>query len=141
MIGRRVVDEVGAYEESLLGSTRRVGPRHGRQDARAFAGQNLVATVVAAIGQDHDLPRVGSLLGPIAHQHELGAVVTLVDDLVGDDEMMLRIDRDLDVVADDAGAAPARRHRARVRVGQGDLSVVRGLYLLLHLAQEGHLPA
>ena len=60
---------------------------------------------------------------------------------MGYDEMMLGGDGDLDVVADDASTAPARRHGAGVRIGQRDLSVVRGFHALLHLAREGHLSA
>jgi hypothetical protein len=69
-------------------------PRHGRQDARAFAGQNLVATVVATIGQDHDLPRIDGSTGLTAHRHELGPVAALDDDIMGYDEMMLGVDGD-----------------------------------------------
>ena len=141
VIGRGVVDEVGAHKEPLLSSTPRVGRRHSQQDASAFTGQNLVPVVVAAIGQGRDLLRADGLSSLTIHRNELGSVVALVDDVMGDDEMMLGIDGDLDVVADDAGAAPARRHGARVRVGQGDLPVVRDLHLRLHLAQEGHLSA
>ena len=57
-------------------------------------------------------------------RHELGPVVALVDDVMRHDEMMLGIDGDLDVVADDARAASARRHGAGIRIGQRDLSVV-----------------
>src|ERR1700716_1207978 len=39
--------------------------------------------------------------------------------------MMLCIHSDLYVIADDARAAPARRHRTRIRVGQGNLPIGR----------------
>jgi hypothetical protein len=39
--------------------------------------------------------------------------------------MMLGIDGDLHVVADDAGTAPAGCHRTAVGMGQGDLLVRR----------------
>src|SRR5258705_8324719 len=46
--------------------------------------------------------------------------------------MVLDIDRDLHVVAYDAGAATARCHRAAVRVGQRYLLIWRSQHLLLH---------
>src|SRR3979490_88277 len=49
--------------------------------------------------------------------------------------MMLRIHGDLHVVADDARAASARRHRTRIRVGQGNLLIERSEHLLLDRSQ------
>src|SRR5258708_39388969 len=49
--------------------------------------------------------------------------------------MMLRIYGDLHVVADDAGAASARRHRTRIRIGQRNLLIGRGEHLLLDRSQ------
>src|ERR1700732_3881093 len=45
--------------------------------------------------------------------------------------MMVGIARDLHVVADDAGAAAARRHRTAVWIGQRDLLIGRRKHLLL----------
>src|SRR6266480_1635842 len=53
--------------------------------------------------------------------------------------MMLRIHSDLYVIADDARAAPARRHRTRIRVGQGNLLIGRGQHLLVDRFQTLHL--
>jgi len=60
--------------------------------------------------------------------------------------MMLGVDCDLHIVADDAGAAPARRHRAAVGISQRDLLVGRCKHRilvgfeLLHLScQPGEL--
>ena len=56
--------------------------------------------------------------------------------------MVLGVDGDLHVVTDDAGAAPARSHRAAVGIGERDLLVSRGQHLFLvgfealHLACE-----
>ena len=44
---------------------------------------------------------------------------------------MAGIDRDLHVVADDAGTTPARRHRTAIGIGQRDLLVRRSEHLLL----------
>jgi hypothetical protein len=46
-------------------------------------------------------------------------------------QVMVRIDRDLHVVADDAGTAAARRHRTAIGIGQGDLLVRRSQHALL----------
>ena len=53
--------------------------------------------------------------------------------------MVLGIDRDLHVVAHDAGAATARCHRAAVRVGQRYLLIWRSQHLLLHRREALHL--
>ena len=84
-----IVEAVDVAGQSLVASARvwRI--------TRTFAGQNLVAVVVAAIGQDHDLTRADGLPGFAALQHELGPVVALVDDVMGHDEMKLGIDGDL----------------------------------------------
>src|ERR1700734_1772624 len=50
---------------------------------------------------------------------------------MSDNQMVLGIDGDLHVVADDAGAATARRHRTAVGIGQRDLLVRRSAHLLL----------
>ena len=64
--------------------------------------------------------RTACLLG---HREQLGAVMADVGDFVGDDQMVLGIDRGLHVVADDAGAAATGGHRARIRISQRDLPV------------------
>ena len=53
--------------------------------------------------------------------------------------MVLSIDRDLHVVPDDAGTAPARRHRAGVRIGERDLLVGRGEHLFFDRREAPHL--
>src|SRR5207253_4861745 len=55
MIVLGVVDEVLPGEEAALGAARRQGLGYDRRDARAFAGQDLVAVEVAAVGQGGDL--------------------------------------------------------------------------------------
>src|SRR5262249_38695285 len=53
--------------------------------------------------------------------------------------MILGIDGDLHVVADNAGSAAARRHRPAVGVGQRDLLVRRSEHLLLVNGKLAHL--
>ena len=67
---------------------------------------------------------------------ELGAVVADVGHFMGDDEVMLRVHRGLNVVANEPGALAVRRHGPRIGVGQRDLSVRRGLDERLHRLQR-----
>src|SRR5262249_10778952 len=50
MVMLGIVDEVLPGEQTALGPARRQGLGHDRCDARAFAGQDLVAVEVAAVG-------------------------------------------------------------------------------------------
>lgn len=56
-----------------------------------------------------------------------------------DDQVVLDVDSDLHVVADDAGATTARRHRAAVGIGERDLLVGRGQHALLVRRELLHL--
>ena len=56
-----------------------------------------------------------------------------------DDQMMCGVDGDLDIVADDAGAAPARRHRAGIRISQRYLLIRSSEHLLLENLKKLHL--
>ena len=49
-----------------------------------------------------------------------------------DDQMVRRIDGRLHIIADHAGAAPAGRHRAGIRIGEGDLLIGRGQHHFLN---------
>ena len=60
---------------------------------------------------------------------------------MGDDQMVLGLDRDLHIVTDHPGAAPAGGHRARVRIGEGDLLVGGGQHLRLDHGETVHLLA
>jgi hypothetical protein len=53
--------------------------------------------------------------------------------------MVLGVDGHLHIVADDAGATPARRHRATIRIGERDLLIGRGEHLLLVSRELRHL--
>jgi hypothetical protein len=70
---------------------------------------------------------------------ELRAVGADVGHLVRDDQMMLGVDRDLHVVADNTGAAPARRHRAGIGIGKRDLLIGRSQHPRLELREAPHL--
>ena len=64
-------------------------------------------------------------LGLACHAGELVAVVADVGHLMGHDEVMLRIDGGLDIVANHPPGAPAGRHRSRIRIGQRYLLIGR----------------
>ena len=63
---------------------------------------------------------------------KLRAIRAHIRHLVVDNQMVLGVDSRLHVVAHDPRTAPARRHRARVRIGQRDLFVRRRQHLLLN---------
>ena len=77
----------------------RLGQRD--RDARFLARQNLLAVEVAAIGDGIEVLHFQRRLRPLGHGRKLRPVVTDVGHLMRDDQMMLGVDRDLDVVADE----------------------------------------
>src|SRR3546814_9182564 len=72
-------------------------------DVRFRAGQDLSAVEVATVS--HDLEAFGFEYGLclFVHPGKLGTVAADVDDIMGDDEMMPRVDHCLHVVAHHAG--------------------------------------
>ncbi len=106
-----IVDEILPGEEAALGPARRQGFGHDRRDACAFAQEDLVAIEVAAVGQGGDLLAARGLLYVERHGRKLVAVVPLIDHLMGDDQMVLGVDGDLNIVADGGGAFAAGGHR------------------------------
>ena len=62
-----------------------------------------------------------------------------VGHLMRDDQMVLGVDGDLDIVANDAGTATTGRHRAGIGIGQRDLLVRRGEHLHLEILKTPHL--
>ena len=91
------------------------------------------------IGDDIEAFAFQRCLRLFGHVRELGAVGADVDHLVRHDQMMLGINRDLHVVADDDGAAPARRHRAAVGIGERELLIRRSKHLLFNRRKLSHL--
>ena len=106
LIALGVVDEVLLVEATLglAAGGDRLG--HQRHDAGLVALQDLLALEVAAIGQHDQFAMPVACARLFGHRHQLIAVVADVGDLVRHDQVVLRIDRSLHVVADDAGAAP-----------------------------------
>jgi len=60
---------------------------------------------------------------------------------IGDDDMVLGIDRRLDVVANDAAMVASGRHGPRVRIGKRDLLIGSGLQLSANLLEFPKSPA
>ena len=85
-----------------------------------------VAASASTVTSSHPL----ASLGLAAHGGQLRPIAADIGHLMRDDQMVLGIDGDLHVVADNARALAAGRHRARIGIGQRDLLVGRGLNLL-----------
>src|SRR5580704_16846231 len=68
---------------------------------------------------------------------ELRSVGSVVGYLMHNDQMMVGLDGNLDVVADDAGTAAAGRHRTGIGIGQRYLLVRGGKHLHLETLETG----
>ena len=78
----------------------------------------ICGAVVAAIGDGHERALADGLACSLGHRSQLRAITTVVGDLAGNDQMVLRVNGSLYVVADDARSPTAGRHGSRVRIGQ-----------------------
>ena len=96
-----------------------------------MAGEDLRAAEEAAIGNGIEGLGLQYSLRLLGHIGKLRPIRAAVRYLVRHDQMMLGIDGDLHVVADDAGTAAARRHRTAIGIGQRDLLVGRSAHLPL----------
>jgi hypothetical protein len=61
-----------------------------------------------------------------------------VRDLVCDDQVVVRVDRRLHVIANDAAPLGGSGHRTCVRIGERDLPIGRRLEPLTNFLQLGH---
>src|SRR5438045_8416646 len=113
-----VVDEVLPGEEAALDAARRQGLWHNWRNPRTFAREDLVAVEVAAVSQGGDLVAARGLLCLERHGRKLLRVVPLISHVVRHDQMVLRVDGDLHVVADGGSAFATGRHRS----GSGSVS-------------------
>ena len=87
-----------------------------------------------------DLLASACLAGLPAHGGQLRPIAADTGHVMGDDQMVLGIDGDLRIVADNASALTAGRHRTGIEIGPGDLFVGRGLNLVANLPEGLHLP-
>src|SRR3546814_9701039 len=98
-----------------------------RQDAGSLASQHLLTGVIAPICHHGDFLASGGLAGLAAHGGQLCSVAADVGHLVCDDQMMLGVDSDLNIVADDAGALTTGRHRPGVGRSEEHTSELQSL--------------
>jgi len=102
---------------------------------------DLRGVVVPSIS-NHAKPSLAhGITSSLCHRTELCPVVAGVRYLMGDDEVVLGVYGHLHVVAHHARASAARRHRARIRVGQRELTVRLRLEFFLDLLEATHLPS
>jgi len=137
----RVINEISNGEEAKLVVAGGHCLGNAGQDASSFASQHLLAAIIASVSQHGDFFAFDGLEGFATHKSQLRPVRADVGDFVRDDEMMLGVNSDLDIVADDAGAFAAGRHRAGVGIGERNLFVGCRFHLPLHLFERLHLPA
>jgi hypothetical protein len=81
----------------------RFGKRH--DDAGFATCQDFLAAIVASIGNGFELVDAEDFLRPTSDVGELRSIRAFVRNLMRDDQVMFRIDCDLHIVADHAGAA------------------------------------
>ena len=117
-----VVDKVRHGEEAVaLGVAGGLRLGDDRYNARALAGQHLVAVVIASVGQHRDLLASAcrkSRAFRLMAVKRLRPIAADIGHVMGDDQMVLGIDGDLHIVADNASALAAGRHRAGIGIGQ-----------------------
>ncbi len=84
----------------------------------------------------HDLLAGHHVLRSARHHRERVAIVTVIRDLVCDDQMVFRLDDALHVVADDARLLAGRRHRTAVGIRQRDLRFAGRVHAFFDGAQR-----
>src|ERR1700729_4282276 len=116
-------------------------PRPASASASAMTPTvGLSLNYYTSVGQHRDLLASACRAGLPAHGGQLRPIAADIGHVMGDDQMVLGIDGDLHIVADNTSALTAGRHRAGIGIGQGDLFVGRGLNLLANLPEGLHLP-
>jgi hypothetical protein len=83
----------------------------------SLTGEDLLAFEVAAIGDRRQFAHARRFLRLLRHHRELAAIVADIGDLMRNDQVMLRIDHGLHIVADQPRVLAARRHGSRVGIG------------------------
>jgi len=124
------VDEVLFVELTLraIAGGKRLG--NERRDTKLFAGEYFGAVEVAPICKNRQVLLTRRFLGTLSHRCQLGSIIAFVRHLVGNDQVMGRVDCGLDVVANHPGSPAAGGHGAGVRIRQGYLPVGRVVKLL-----------
>ena len=109
------------------------------RDTSLVACANLFAVELTAVGDGIELLHAQRRLGLVGHMGELRSVSPVVGYLMHNDQMMVGLDGNLKVVADDAGTAAAGGHRAGIGIGQRYLLVRGGKHLHLETLETPHL--
>ena len=94
----------------------RLGQRDGDVSLAAF--KDLLGTEIASIGDHIEFVHAQGFFGLVCHRCQGCPITATLDDVVRDDQMVLRLDGCLHIVTDHARAAAAGRHGARIRIGQ-----------------------
>ena len=100
------------------------------------ASRHARISSVASVGNGFEFVDAEDFLRPTSDVGELRSIRAIVRNLMRDDQVMFGIDRDLHIVADHAGAAPAGRHRAAVGIGQLAMALVNQNRRLLTRARD-----
>jgi len=127
-IGRGIVAEILANEAALLLELPvTLVQRHIGLDAVILASLEVLAIIIAGIGQYLQGLGFENLLGRFCHLVEV-ACIAAIDDLAGDDQLVLVVNDALNVVARNGLVALAQK--PRVRIGLRHLPLVTGLQFL-----------
>ncbi len=129
------VGEVGTVEAAMGCCVGGVRLGHGDRDAGLLARDDLLALVVALVGNRLDVVAGHYFPRRMRHHRQGVAIVAEVRHLVRDDQVMLGLDGTLHIVADDAGFLARRRHRAGIGIGQRDLRLAADVHALLDSLQ------
>ena len=135
-----VVDELFVAHAALRFEPRGpLGLRHVGDDAVLLAGLELVAVVVAGVGERRERGDAHLLFRGLGHGVELAGIVAVVDDLARHDQLVLVVNRDLHVIARHHPAV--LRQQPGIRIGLRQLRLPTGLKLRevgLHSRALGH---
>src|SRR3954463_5489482 len=102
-----------------------------------MACEYFFALVVAAIRNCGELVNIHLCTSKLRHRRQLVTIDAVISNYVRDDQMVLRVNRCLDVVADDSSSS--RLHRTGIRIRERYLSVGRRVELNLDLLRAAHL--
>ena len=125
-----VVDELVLAKEPVARRRSALGTRHIGRQPGFLASRDVLGSEVAFVRDDVDPVATEDFAGRLGGRLQQAHVDDLVRHFLFDDQLVLRVDRELNVVADsDAGV---RRHGAAVGIGQRYLVLARAFEVLQH---------
>jgi hypothetical protein len=122
-----VVAKLVLAEESLARRRPALGPGHMRRQPRLLAGLDVLGSEIALVGDDIDSFDIEDGAGGFGGLLQQAHVDHLVGHLLRDDHLVLRVDGDLNIIAD--SHARVRRHGSAVGIGEGYLAFAAPLQL------------